>query len=219
MKKESGALLEVCICLFCIVAAILILLWGVSMRRIRTAYALAEDSLTASLLGGAVADIKRYGTDHTLVVTSGTGAEADLNGLKESYGRFTDTLRTNLQLNSQFLPLTDTYVQSVITVHAYIIYNVDPNYREEGGEKVLVTVSAYREEEEQAGSGSGTFLTEGRYVYDRIGDIDLKTPNGVPIEATTLYGDIGFMINSFAGRQEYVHVRQTVDMIQEEEAR
>ncbi len=103
---------------------------------------------------------------------------------------FLETLKENLNLNSDYTPKQNGIFDK-ITVHELVIYNI--------ADGELYSCSFFD-------GKSPVLKSEG---YDK----NKKTPDGKQIESSTVYADIGMNIKSFAGISKYVHVKSSVDVV------
>ena len=103
---------------------------------------------------------------------------------------FLDTLKENLNLNNDYTPKVKGLFDK-ITVHEFIIYNIAD------GELYTYTYS----------DGKIPILKTESY------DKNKRTPNGKRIESSTVYADIGMIVTTFAGISKYVHVKSSVDVV------
>ncbi len=107
-----------------------------------------------------------------------------------AYGIFLNNLKTNMMLDDNFYPVNECLYEKV-NIHEFILYNVSND---------ALNIINYDNE------GRVT-----RQTVDYTGNE--VTPDGTLIQSSTIYADIGMMIRSFPGVEEYVHVTSSVDVI------
>lgn len=251
--KESGNLLELMISLFCVIFVILLLVYGYRIRAIFVTKNISDDSVVASLLAGAIVDVDKYGTDHVLIIRD----------FDESWNAYKTSLPINLGIHDDYTVDENPYFASRVTVHQYIVYNVEEIYQKDvdgnlvyetnpdgtlkyetnpdGTLKyetksdgslrldpygnpipipipvvleVKVNVTTYNNDTEYSGAEGGTILSDPTRTYSDTDAIDIKAPDGMKIEATTLYSDIGFLMEGYAGTTQYVHIKKAVDIVE-----
>lgn len=206
LKKEEGSFLEQVICTFCIIVVILLLIFSLRIRFIEISKNTSDDSLVASLLAGAIVDIERYGTDHVLVVRD----------FDESFEAYKNTLSVNLGIHNDYtVDEGSSLYSSTVTLHRYIVYNVDENYVDTNGAvKCKVEVIDYNNPTEYSG-GTGGSISRQTYVFDDKDSITIKAPDGMGITATTLYGEIGYDMQGYFNTDKvYVHISKAVDIVE-----
>jgi len=138
-----------------------------------------EDGLTASCLAGLSIDLQRF-TDTYI-----TGkADVVVGNAGESYSLFKDTLSVNLNTDSNKL------VHNV-KVKQYIVYNIYWDRTIDGNNEKNMDIYFF--------DGSGP-VNEIHMPYD-----DIYSPNGIKVEQTSVYADILFDIDTFAGRKVNCH--------------
>lgn len=107
----------------------------------------------------------------------------------EAYECYQRTLKENLNLNEEWQGAGESVVSGVVTVENYIVYNVD-------GEKVLI----YR------------FGAEGESVWEeRLGSV--TAPNGIPIQNTSVYSEISFLVDVVPGISMRACMGKLVDIV------
>ncbi|MBE5928467.1 MAG: hypothetical protein E7267_03720 [Lachnospiraceae bacterium] len=103
---------------------------------------------------------------------------------------FLNALKENLNLNNDYTPKEKALFDR-ITVHEFIIYNIADGelytYRYSDGKMPVLKTEGY--------------------------DKNKRTPDGTLIESSTIYADIGMNVTSFAGVTKYVHVKSSVDVV------
>ncbi len=112
-----------------------------------------------------------------------------ISDCNKSFDVFLDTLRSNMNLNDDYTPSGKSIYDRVV-VYDYIVYNI--------AEDTLTSCS----------------YTTGEPVYrSEKYDGDETTPDGTPIVSATIYADIGMNVKTLFGIERYVHVRTSVDVV------
>lgn len=104
---------------------------------------------------------------------------------------FKECLKNNMGLNSKFEPVSKTSIYDKVTVHEFIVYNI-----------IEGNLTSYRVDE-----NGKTETASKQYTKTDT------TPDGTLIVSSTIYADIGMNVTSFLGIKEYVHVRTSVDVV------
>lgn len=142
-----------------------------------------EDALAASNLASAVIDLEEYGISHKVRITDA----------REAYKRYTDAVRTNLQLNENWECVNTALISGKVKVADYIIYNVEKD-------KILITS-----------------VTENGQVRMGVGMPGrVQAPNGVPVEKTGIYSEITYPVKGIFGISVEAHKGKLVDIVAEE---
>ena len=112
-----------------------------------------------------------------------------ISNCDKSFDVFLDTLKSNMNLNDDFTS-SKTCIYDRVVVHDYTVYNI--------AEGILTSCSFK--------NGNPVYKSEN---YDK----DEATPDGTPIVSSTVYADIGMNVRSLFGIERYVHVRTSVDVV------
>ncbi len=142
-----------------------------------------EDALAASNLASAIIDIETYGISHEVRIAESAAA----------YGRYTDAVKVNLQLDDSWQCANSVLISGPVTVERYIIYNV-------GKEAVEIL-------EVEAGGRV-------RQSWGLPGNV--AAPNGIPVTHTGIYSEISFPIKGFLGMEVQAHKGKLIDIVAEE---
>lgn len=180
LKKDEGSI-EHTIALMVILIVSFLVLHQYRLTTINLVSELVEDSITASNLASAVIDIEEFGTTN----------EIKVKDAGEAYETYCNALKSNLMLDDYFMPVNNDYIKSNVTVHDYILYNVNGNDIEE-----------YR-----FSNGVPQALT----THNSMVGVML-TPDGKLIENTTIYSKVGFTIRGLQEDEYYVYKDESVDI-------
>jgi len=144
-----------------------------------TSSAYLEDALAASNLASAVIDLEEYGISHTIQI-----AEPE-----EAYRRFCEAVKSNLQLNEEWVNDTGV-ISGKVTVKKYVVYNV------KGQEVAVYQVDESGQVQEWQGS---------------LGSV--SAPNGILVETTSIYSEIVFPVKGLFGVETEAHKGKLVDIV------
>lgn len=118
------------------------------------------------------------------------GRTINIKEYNDSWNIFKKCLKNNMGLDDNFYPGSKA-VYDKVTIHEFIVYNIIENY-----------LISYR------------FTGDGRVNQESVTYTGSETtPDGSSIESSTIYADIGMNIKSFLGKKEYVHVKTSVDIV------
>ena len=172
MKKDKG-LIEYSLSLIFLMICIFVVLLVFSYRRSIVERYFVEDGLAASTLASAVIDTDIYGETEELIISN-----TDM-----AYITFKQTLKTNLGLDDNYLPLNRTLMESAVDIREFRIYNV-----KEG----IITETLYD--------------ASGNKQVQVLGG-SAQTPNGKEVESTTVYSKIEFDVKGYMDHMQ----RQTME--------
>ncbi len=116
-----------------------------------------------------------------------------LKNPRNAFERFCEALEGNLNLDES-LQSRNSLIKGSVTVENYTIYNVDGDY-------VLIT---------RVNPAGGSTFTE-----ERLGTV--RSPNGIPIESTSVYSEISFRVAAPFGGEETARMGKLVDIVRNEE--
>ncbi len=118
------------------------------------------------------------------------GRVININGYDNSWNVFKKCLKNNMSLDDDF-NLRGEGIYDKVTIHKFIIYNIS------GGRLI-----------------SRSILQDGSADYENMAYTGRETtPDGTVIVSSTIYADIGMNVKSFLGIKKYVHVRTSVDVV------
>ncbi|GEM_PF-3255264 len=112
-----------------------------------------------------------------------------ISNCNKSFDVFLETLKSNMNLNNDFTPSGRSIYDRVV-VYDYTVFNIA-----EG----TLTSCSFR-------TGEPVYKSEN---YDK----DETTPDGTPIVSSTIYADIGMNVKTLFGIERHVHVRTSVDVV------
>ena len=104
---------------------------------------------------------------------------------------YRDALYYNLALNEEGYSAKEDLLTGQIELREYIVYNVFPQE---------IQISVY--------DGEGNCLRQ-----ERAGLGDVETPDGVPVEHTTIYSRVGFRVMGLMGRIIDAEKEKSVDIV------
>lgn len=121
----------------------------------------------------------------------GTTNKIKNNDFNKSLKEFQRSLKENLKLDNSFKPLKSTMINGIVDIETFAIYNVD-------GSDIYMTKR----------QKNGSILNE---IYpNAVGN--MRTPNGVLINETTVYSKIGMEVKTFINQSQYVYKENAVDI-------
>ncbi len=109
---------------------------------------------------------------------------------ENSWPVFKNCLKNNMKLDEDLNP-NDKSIYGKVTVHEFIVYNIIEGF--------LVSYHV---------TGDGNTYYESK-TYSK----DDMTPDGSKIISATIYADIGMNVKSFLGIEKYVHIKTSVDVV------
>lgn len=178
MKKDKG-MIEYSLSLIFFMLCVLVILFTFSIRRSIIERSYLEDGLAASTLAAAVIDTQAYGESEDLIISD----------TDQAYFIFRQTLKTNLNLNDSYLPVSTTFMESQVKILELRIYNV-----KEG----LVTETLY----DEYGNKQVQVFTGAVF-----------TPNHKLVEATTVYSKIEFDIKGYMDQIQRETMEYCADVV------
>ncbi len=179
MKKDKGAI-EYSLSVMLILIFVLIMLFCFRIRCVRVEKIQIEDALAVSNLAAAVIDTDRYGETEELIITDFDGA----------YERYRQSLKTNLNLDENFIPHGQYLMKNPVKISEFHVYNVFSDRVEhivmdEHGSRSMETLSIH----------------------------GVTTPNGKQVESTTIYSKIEFDVLGFLDQSFRMKLDHSVDIV------
>ena len=113
LKKDKGYV-EYSLSIMLIILAMVVILFGLTIRMARMEKTLIEDALDLSNLAAAVVDTNVYGETEKISVDA-----------SEGYARFKSALKTNLNLDDSLMPINTTFMDEPVEILEFHVYNVD----------------------------------------------------------------------------------------------
>lgn len=153
------SLMMVCI-LFCI------MIYCIRLRISNEVFVDVEDSVTASCMAGLSIDIKKF---HDTFITG--KADVVVESPYESYSLFKDTLKLNLNIDSNDM-INNLYVRK------YIIYNISYDRNQESDDNRNIDIYEFDEN-----GIVNEIHKKDKFVY---------APNGIKIVNTSVFADVYF---------------------------
>ncbi len=180
MNKEKGFAPATIILFYMAISFVVILIvYNSKFDKAKYTGNYVDDGLIASTLAAATIDLEEYGTSEHIVCN-----------MEQSYLNFCETLKINLNLDSNFISKSDL-IDGQVIVTRFTIYNVIDNNIEE--------------------------ISKDRYGYENkvihenlVGKI--STPNNIVINETTVYAEIGFRLKDDLMGKEQVIMSHSVDI-------
>ena len=179
MKKDKGAV-EYSMSLMLIAVSVLMMLFCFRIRSARVEKMYVEDALVSANLAAAVVDTDIYGETEKLIITDELRA----------YERFQSALKTNLNLDDNYMPSNTFLMENAVKVLEFHIYNVD---------EYSVTHIVFDE--------YGSKRTE------VMGLSGATTPDGTDVESTTIYSKIEFDVKGFLTQRNRMTLEKSVDIV------
>ena len=179
MKKDKGAI-EYSMSLMLVVVSVLMMLFCFRIRSARVEKMYVEDALVSANLAAAVIDTDVYGETEKLIITDELRA----------YERFQSALKTNLNLDDDYMPRNTFLMENAVKVLEFHIYNVD---------EYTVTHIIFDE--------YGSKRTE------VMGLSGAATPDGTDVESTTIYSKIEFDVKGFLTQRNRMTLEKSVDIV------
>lgn len=180
LKKKKGTI-EVFISSIVLLIIPMIIVMNIRLREIKLTKNFVEDGLVAANLASATIDLREYGTTHKIVNDNFT----------KSFDDYISSLKENLKLDNNLMPINQNLICSNITLDNFSIYNVN-------GNDIQVTTR----------SSDGSIINS--TILNGFGTF--KTPDGVLIKSTTIYSKILFKIKGFNNVQYNVSKEKSVDI-------
>lgn len=142
-------------------------------------YDYINNSLTQSLLGGCVVNLKEYAEDDIFVIQdAGEPAAGDAYVLN-SYNLFKDCLKYNLELDDNWVISSGHGIKGEVTVDEYRVYNV-------------INTDAGRQVTEFVITGSNSYFI----VHPAGETVSVDATDGIiEIVETSVYGKISFTLH------------------------
>ena len=179
MKKDKGAV-EYSMSLMLVAVSVLMMLFCFRIRSARVEKMYIEDALVSANLAAAVIDTDIYGETEKLIITDELRA----------YERFQSALKTNLNLDDNFIPMNTFLMENAVKILEFHIYNVD---------EYSITHIVFDE--------YGSKRTE------IMGLSGATTPDGTDIESTTIYSKIEFDVKGFLTQRNRLTLEKSVDIV------
>ena len=179
MKKDKGAI-EYSMSLMLVVVSVLMMLFCFRIRSARVEKMYVEDALVSANLAAAVIDTDVYGETEKLIITDEL----------RSYERFQSALKTNLNLDDDYMPRNTFLMENAVKVLEFHIYNVD---------EYTVTHIIFDE--------YGSKRTE------VMGLSNVTTPDGTEVESTTIYSKVEFDVKGFLTQRNRMTLEKSVDVV------
>ena len=179
MKKDKGTV-EYSMSLMLVMVSVLMMLFCFRIRSARVEKIYIEDALVSASLAAAVVDTDIYGETEKLIISDELRA----------YERFQSALKTNLNLDDNFVPRNTFLMENAVKILEFHIYNMD---------EYSITHIAFDE--------SGSRRTE------VIGLSDAETPDGTEIESTTIYSKVEFDVKGFLDQRYRLTLDKSVDIV------
>lgn len=179
MKKDKGAV-EYTMSIMFLIVSVLIILFCFRIRSARVEKVYLEDAQASANLAAAVIDTDIYGETEKLIILDTLGA----------YEKFKKALKTNLNLDDNFMPNNTFLMENAVEVLEFRIYNVD-------GDRVNCVIF----------DENGSRSTE---VYTLS---SVMTPNGINVESTTIYSRIEFDVKGFLDQRNRMTLENSVDVV------
>lgn len=179
MKKDKGAV-EYTMSIMLLIVSVLIILFCFRIRSARVEKMYLEDAQASANLAAAVIDTDIYGETEKLIISDTLGA----------YEKFKKALKTNLNLDDNFIPNNTFLMENAVEVLEFRIYNVD-------GDRVNCVIF----------DENGSRRTE---VYTLS---SAMTPNGTNVESTTIYSRIEFDVKGFLDQRNRMTLENSVDVV------
>lgn len=179
MKKDKGAV-EYTMSIMLLIVSVLIILFCFRIRSARVEKTYLEDAQASANLAAAVIDTDIYGETEKLIISDTLGA----------YEKFKKALKTNLNLDDNFMSNNTFLMENAVEVLEFRIYNVD-------GDRVNCVIF----------DENGARSTE---VYTLS---SAMTPNGTNVESTTIYSRIEFDVKGFLDQRNRMTLENSVDVV------
>ena len=112
--KKEEANVEFWPCLFLMIIVIVYILASIELRMIKSSKNYLDDGITASLLAAEIYDVEEYIAGNLCIDE------------ERAYKLFYDTLKINLDLDSDFKTIDDKFFKDV-RIDKFVIYNVKGN--------------------------------------------------------------------------------------------
>ena len=178
MKKDKG-IIEYSLSLIFFMICILIILLMFSYRRSIIERSYLEDGLAASTLAAVVIDTELYGETEELTISNTDNA----------YLTFRQTLKTNLNLDENYVPYSNTFMESQVKVVEFRVYNVKDG---------LITETLYNE--------------HGNKQVQVLG-YGAVTPNHKVVESTMVYSKIKFDVKGYMNHVQRETMEYCADVV------
>lgn len=179
MKKDKGAV-EYSMCLMLLTVSVLVLLFCFRIRAARVEKAYLEDAQATANLAAAVIDTDIYGKTEELLISDSLGA----------YNAFKRALKTNLNLDENFMPNNTFLMENAVKVLEFHIYNVS--------ESSITHI---------------VFDEYGSKNTEVLGKNGVHTPDGTEVESTTIYSKIEFDVKGFLTQRNRLTLENSVDIV------
>ena len=179
MKKDKGAV-EYSMSLMLIAVSVLMMLFCFRIRSARVEKMYVEDALVSANLAAAVIDTDVYGETEELIISDSLG----------SYNAFKRALKTNLNLDENFMPNNTFLMENAVKVLEFHIYNVN--------ESSITHI---------------VFDEHGSKTTEVLGLYEVHTPDGTEVESTTIYSKIEFDVKGFMTQRNRLTLEKSVDIV------
>lgn len=185
--KEKGSI-EWVTGLFFILFLSVFLCAGMQLELYRNSSLYLEDALAASNLASALIDVEEYGVSNQICITN----------VEDSYRRYLEAVKKNLNLNEQWEAVNTTLISGKVEIVNYIVYNVQKS----------------RDEEEQLPRLIVTTVDSDGRISARTGNLGQeRAPNGVLIEETGVYSELTFPVKGWFGTIVQARKGKLVDIV------
>lgn len=179
IRKDKGAI-EYSMSIILLMISVLLILFCFRIRSARVEKRYLEDALSSANLAAAVIDTDIYGETEKLIISDTLGA----------YECFKRTLKTNLDLDDDFMPDDTFLMENPVEILEFHVYNVDED---------MVTHVIY---DEYGSKSTETLSLSG-----------LTTPDGTEVESTTIYSKIEFDVKGFLDQRNRLTLENSVDVV------
>ena len=179
IKKDKGAI-EYSMSIILLMISVFLILFCFRIRSARVEKMYLEDAQATANLAAAVIDTDIYGETEKLIISD----------TLEAYERFKSSLKTNLNLDDNFMPENTFLMENPVDILEFHIYNV-----EEGS----VTRVIYDE--------------HGSKSTEILGLSGVTTPDGTEVESTTVYSKIEFDVKGFLDQRNRLTLENSVDVV------
>lgn len=180
LKKRCGKIYY-SLAAFLIIFSTILVVFEVKINGIKMVKSLAEDSITASNLACLIVDLGEFGATHNI----------QIKDVSEAYNIYCNSLKGNMKLNNDFIPVSEDVIKGRITIHRFILFNVN-------GDQITKTEIL-----------NGEFQSE-EIINGQVGI--MTTPDGTRVSNTTVYSKIGFVVRGFMNYEQYVYKENSVDI-------
>lgn len=179
IRKDKGAI-EYSMSIILLMISVLLILFCFRIRSARVEKRYLEDALSSANLAAAVIDTDIYGETEKLIISDTLGA----------YECFKRTLKTNLDLDDDFMPDDTFLMENPVEILEFHVYNVGED---------MVTHVIY---DEYGSKSTETLSLSG-----------LTTPDGTEVESTTIYSKIEFDVKGFLDQRNRLTLENSVDVV------